>query len=142
MTNLSHLNIGDHVAIPCRDSISFRHQPIISHLIYKITGRTKTQFKVANTNNPMQIKTIRIADGALIGERTSVYVRAEPAPPEILAQHEAQKAALIRFRQAQAGLQGLIGKELHQLSLTVEQMEHLGKAWAEVKAMATTTKPT
>lgn len=135
MQDLSSLNIGDYLAVRNRNRTTMRAEPTISYLIYKIIGRTKTQFKADNINNPMQTKTIRIADGMLIGESASTYLRAEPSTPEILAQHKAEKAALIRFRKARDSLNGLLGKELHQLNLTTEQMEHLGKAWAEVQAM-------
>lgn len=135
MQDLSSLNVGDFVAAPSRQRnwINYKNQPILSHDIFRITKLTKTQIEAFCHSETVRI---RISDGMFIGDQNRRYVRAAPATPEILALHQEQRAAIRRFTAAAASLRTLMGKELHQLQLTTEQMEHLGKAWAEVQAMA------
>lgn len=134
MQDLSSLNVGDFVAAPSRQRNRI-NQLSLSHDIFRITKLTKTRIEAFCHNGTVRI---RISDGLFIGDQNRRYVRATPATPEILALHQEQRAAICRFTAAAASLRTLMGKELHQMQLTTEQMEHLGKAWAEVQAMAPT----
>lgn len=132
--SLEHLQVGDKLAI-CTGwerFSGFSRMPAetrITHEILTITRRTPTQLQTSSGC------VVRIKDGMLIGHTAGMRVHATPATQELLEAHEAQKRALERWHAARSALGGLIGKELHQLRLSIEQIEHLAKAWAEVQAM-------
>ena len=78
-------------------------------------------------------------DGRLIGGGGGMYAWAYRATQEDIDKVIADAHEAARYRAARERLGDLIGKELHQLKLTTGQLEHLAKAWEQVKAMAPAT---
>lgn len=137
MPDLSHLKIGDHVAMPPES----RRQrgdptPYVEHRLYQVTSKSPKQLRITNVHNASKVESVRQADGVVIGGRFREH--AIEATPEIIERYQAQCAARARYNEALRGLTDLLGREQHQLKLTTAQLEHLARAWAEVKAMGET----
>ena len=138
-TTLTHIQVGDLIAETNKERNWGDAPPITQHL-YRVTKRTPTQAEAVNVHHKHLTIRVRVSDGKIIG---TDYSTAVFATPEIIAQHNAQVAALNRWREARSRLQDLEGRYLHQLRLTVEQMEVLAEAWERVKSMdqeSTTTR--
>lgn len=131
MADLSNINVGDKIAIN-NTSRSF-HLPRVSKEIWTVVRKTGTQL-VCTVPHQTGEKRFRIKDGHMIGAESYLNF-AEPATPEMIAQHEAQLDNLNRYRKAAEDLNSLIGKELHQLKLSTKQMEVLAAAWKLVREM-------
>ena len=138
--NLSHLKVGDKVAkrATARDWNVMRNTPKLTHDIFTVTGRTKTQlkFKPFKHRNDRE-DAIRVSDGMLIGSAgpDSQRVYFIEATTDIIQAHEIEKAAILRHQNACRAVDSLINKSYAFLDLTTEQLEALGKAWAEIQAM-------
>jgi len=139
--NLSHLKVGDKVAKRAseRDWNVMRNTPKLTYQIFTVTGRTKTQlkFKPFKHRNDME-EAIRVSDGMLVGSAgpDSQRVYFIEATDDIIKAHEAENKAIMRHKAACDGVNGLINRSHAFLDLTTEQLEALGKAWAEIQAMA------
>lgn len=131
MTNLTHLKPGDHLATDNREYGSTPGRPRVSQTIWLIERETSTQLHAVSGGRPI---TVRKSDGKVIGQN---YASAVEATQEMREKHRAQVTMLHRYRQANALVDDLLGKELHQLKLNTEQLEALADAWIKVKAMAT-----
>lgn len=136
MPNLTHLKPGDYLATDNREYGSTPGRPRVSQTIWLIERETSTQLHAVSSGRPI---TVRKSDGKVIGQN---YASAVEATMEMREKHRAQVATLLRYRQANALVNDLLGKELHQLKLTTEQLEALADAWLKIKAMATTTPTT
>ena len=106
------------------------HWPKVTQRLYTVSRLTATQAIAVGERGELRVhlKNLRV-----VGED---YTYAAIATEALQAKHAAQVAELARFRAANALVADLIGKELHQLKLTTEQLEALAKAWVEIKAMA------
>lgn len=131
MQDITHLKPGDKIAINNRGNSFGSHIPNVSYELFTITRTTETQI-VAKNKNGNEAR-FRRKDGAQVGEN---YINAVEATPDLLEEHKAQVAELKRWRAASDATCSLIGKELHQLKLTTEQLERLAIAWAEITAMS------
>ena len=131
MPDLTHLKPGDKIAINNRGNILRSHIPNVSYELFTITRTTETQI-VAKNKNGYEAR-FRRKDGAQVGEN---YVNAVEATSDLLKENNAQVAELKRWRAARDATDSLIGKELHQLKLTTDQLERLAIAWAEIQAMS------
>lgn len=138
--NLSHLKMGDKVAkrALARSWDVMRSTPKLTHEIFEVTGRTKTQlkFKPFKHRNDLE-EAIRVSDGMLVGSAGphSRRVYFIEATADIIKAHEVEKAAILRHQNACKAVDSLINKSYAFLDLTTEQLEALGKAWAEIQAM-------
>lgn len=131
MPDLTHLKPGDKIAFSSRANSWRSHIPLVSHELFTITKTTPTQ--IAAKNEHGHEARVRRSDGALIGGR---YSGAIEATPDLIAEHEEQVSMHTRWNEAQKATDSLIGKELHQLKLTTDQLERLAIAWAEIQAMS------
>jgi hypothetical protein len=131
MSDLTHIKPGDKIAA-FSSSIGWANLPKVSHEIATVLRVTKTQAVcLFNSRKDGEFK-VRLHDGRKVGTFMTDFV---PATPEILAEHEAQKAEVRRYRAAANQLNSLIGKSLSNLELTTAQLEKLAAAWIEVQAM-------
>ena len=131
MPDLTHLKPGDKIALRSRANSLRSHIPLVSHELFTITKTTPTQ--IAAKNEHGHEARFRRKDGAQVGES---YINAVETTPDLLEEHKAQVAELKRWRAARDATDSLIGKELHQLKLTTDQLERLAIAWAEIQAMS------
>ena len=130
--DLSHLKVGDTIAIPNTERNWRSNTPPITHRLYRVTKRTPTQAEAVNVHDEHRVVRVRVSDGKQIGKN---YSRAVAATPDIIAQHNTEVAALNRWNKARARLGDLEGTQLRRHDLTIEQMEVLADAWDRVKAM-------
>jgi hypothetical protein len=130
-TDLSHLTIGQTVALRVRDGWTMPGRPRITHRLLVITKMTATMFEAQHSSRTIKV---RKKDGKVTGEDYTYVIE---ATPEIIAAYHATAALIARDQAAQRACQDLIDRPLHQLKLSTEQLEALGKAWTEIKAMAT-----
>lgn len=133
MTDLSNIKPGDKLAIISHSNRYMdRGAPHVTHVIFTVERKTQTQIVLSRGPNSSEAARVRIKDACVIGKP---YTKAVEATPEILAEHKAQVEALRHYRMTTSVLSDLMGKQLHQLNLSIQQIEHLAKAWEEVKAM-------
>lgn len=132
-TNLAHIKPGDFLATKKLNRSRMPERPDISHEIWVVERETATQLHARNISSRSVSISVRKTDGKVIGEN---YMHAFVATSEILEEHRAQSEELARYQKANAIVNDLIGKELHQLKLNTKQLEALAKAWVEIKAMA------
>lgn len=129
------IEIATIVALPARDgwgSTAGKKQPRVTHELFKVLKLTETQAITQSNRQLGGDVRFRLSDLKVVGENYRyVHIATQELIDEIARQH----AEVDRYNKARGALTGLIGKELHQLNLTTEQIEHLAKAWAEVKAM-------
>jgi len=133
--NPHNIEIGTKLAVSgsrsYRGGYPGRPQPRLT--IFTVARITATQaFATGGGIDGNESVRVRKADLRLIGDG---YWSAKIATPEMIAQAEREIAVWQRHRAAEKTLFDLIGKELHQLKLSTEQLERLAAAWAEVKAM-------
>lgn len=134
--NLSHLKVGDKIARLAleRGWDASMASPVMTHVICVITGRTKSRLKFKSHAGLEEA--IRVDDGLQIGSSGDIRrVYFIEATPEMLEQHQAERLKIQRYRAAHKQTKSLIEKSHRQLNLTTEQLEALGKAWAEIQAM-------
>lgn len=136
MTDFTHLQPGDHIAVAVSGRVWPSHTPQITHRIYRVTKRTPTQAEAVNIHGDSHSIRVRASDGKVIGED---YVRATIATPELIEQHHQQVALRDRWYATNNRLDDLT--EVNLRKLTLEQREALADAWERVKAMPTTTTP-
>jgi hypothetical protein len=128
--NLTHIKPGDKLAL--RNSSTWG-ATATTYAMLTVLRTTATQAVATYDGRPSSPELrIRLSDGRVIGKD---YTRAVEATPYLLAQHSAETSMLKRRREAVKALETLIDKPMHRLNLTVEQMERLAAAWAEIKAM-------
>lgn len=139
--NLSHLKVGDKVA-QLRSTVHHRsvpkNFPRFTYDVSSITARTKTRITIKPVPGVDDWETvIRVSDGKGVGDDESSFKGTYfiEATPEIIEKYEAEKLVILRYKHACRGVDSLIGKSHATLNLTTEQMEALGKAWAEIQAM-------
>ena len=129
--DLSHLKAGGMIAIDNKDR-NWGSAPYITRRLYRVTKRTPTQAEAVNGHHEHLTIRVLVSGGKVIGDK---WVCAIVATPEIIERHNAEVAARNRWNKARARLGDLVGTHLHQLNLSVEQMEVLADAWGRVKAM-------
>jgi hypothetical protein len=134
--DLSHLTIGQTVALRIRDSRSLPGRPRLAHRLLVITKETATTFEAQHSGRTIKV---RKKDGKVLGQDYEYIIE---ATPEIIDDYHATAALITRDQAAQHACADLIDRPLHQLKLSTEQLEALAKAWTEIKAMATTTSTT
>lgn len=122
-----NVKVGDSLAV--KSDSDWGCYPKIAHRIFGVTKRTTTQLVAKLDRAEIRVRT---SDGKILGEN---YKYAEIATPELLAQNKAEREQRERFAVAARACGDLIGKELHQLKLSVAQLERLAEAWSEIKAM-------
>lgn len=127
--DISHIKIGDTLALSERDR-SWAPSP--SHRLLSVFRVTATQVCCTDDRTGAGEWRFRKSDGRLIGED---YVYAEIATPELIASVKDQRERLARHRKAREAVNDLEGKHLHQLHLSLEQLEALAMAWTTIKAM-------
>ena len=128
--NTPTIRPGTVLALRERNPIS--HWPRISHDLYSVGRLTATQAIAVGPRGEIRV---RLKDLGVVGEP---YQRAAIATEEIQARHTAEQAELKRFRAAYQQTDDLIGRPLHQLKLSTDQLEALADAWVKIKAMTTT----
>lgn len=107
--------------------------PQVSHDLYSVGRLTATQAIAVGPRGEIRV---RLKDLGVVGEP---YQRAAIATEEMQARHTAERAELKRFRAAYQQTDDLIGRPLHQLNLSTDQLEALAEAWVKIKAMKATT---
>lgn len=125
-TNLKHLKEGDKIARKLHRHF-YSSAPFVEYEIRTIVRTTPTQL-ITDKNTRVR------HDGRMIGG--SFFHVFCQATPEIITQTQQQLNELARYQKAVASVDDLIGLPLHRLNLSAKQLEHLAKAWVEVKAMA------
>lgn len=125
--------VGDKIVTP--NSRTWGDAPQVEYAVYTVAKRTPTQLVAIPEEGAVVIKA-RLSDGRVIG---TSYTHANPATPEILQLVADQQAMRKRYYDAYRVLDELCHKPMHQLKLTIPQMEKLAQAWSEVKAMGTAT---
>lgn len=128
--DLTNIAIGDMLALA--ESSNGCWTPRVSHRLLIVNRVTATQVCCFNEQGGTGEWRFRKSDGKMIGQH---YTYAEIASPDLIASVMAQRAVSARHEKARKALDGLEGKYLHQLKLSLEQIEALAKAWAEIKAM-------
>jgi hypothetical protein len=131
MSDLTHIQPGDKLAVFAR-AIGWANMPQVDREIATVLRVTKTQAVCTFDNRKDGEFRVRLNDGRQLGMSMPDFV---PATPEILAEHEAQKAEVRRYRAAANQLDSLLTKSLSNLELTTAQLEKLAAAWIEVQAM-------
>lgn len=122
--NFTNIKEGDKVALPARHA-GFGYDTKRSYEVLTVTKLTPTQFAAGSLR-------FRKADGRMVGK---AYVYAVEATPEIVAQAAADQELARRHTNARARLNSLEGRFLHNLKLTIEQIEALADAWDRIQAM-------
>jgi len=137
MSDLTHIKPGDKIAV-FSSAIGWANLPKVSRDIATVLRVTKTQAVCTfDTRKDGEFR-VRLHDGRQLGMCMPDFVQ---ATPEILAEHEAQKAEVRRYRAAANQLNSLIGKSLSNLELTTAQLEKLASAWIDVQAMKENNDP-
>lgn len=130
MPNLTHLNIGDHIATKAKNNGLSSYRPQITRQLWKVEKKTATQM-TCRAFGGREIR-VRITDGKIIGQD---YSYAEEATPEMIDTYKAQQQEFNRYITAERQLDSLIDKPAHQLKLTTAQIEALAAAWVSIKEM-------
>ena len=130
MSEFQDVQVGD--LLYMRTNGGWHHGPKVLFKLYKVVRKTKTQLIVFGQFLHSEIR-VRIEDGRVIGGSRYSYMSV--VTPEIRAEYEEQVSAFKRYRGAEIACADLFMKDLVNLKLTVEQLEALGKAWTEIKAM-------
>jgi len=133
MSDLTHIKPGDKIAV-FSSTIGWANLPKVSRDIATVLRVTKTQAVCTFDTRKDEFR-VRLSDGRQVGTYMTNFV---PATAEILAEHEAQKAEVRRYRAAANQLGSLLTKSLSNLELTTAQLEKLAAAWIEVQAMKET----
>lgn len=129
-TDLSNVQVGDKLALRNRRSQGEWFTP--PYRILVVERITATQVGCRDERGGSGEWRFRKSDGKQFGEN---YVHAEIATNEVLAAVALHVNHYKRRTEAQNKLKDLIGKEYHQLGLSLEQIEALAKAWEEVKSI-------
>ena len=111
--------------------------PKVKNRLYIVVRKTATQLVVRASDSTLEVR-VRIKDGCVVGDRG--FTTMQVATVGILAEHKAQVAERNRYVTAAEVCRDLIDRPLHQLRLTTAQLEHLAKAWKEVKEMGGTNE--
>lgn len=134
MSNLLHIAVGEMVATRIRRTTMTSNRPQAGHHILRVVRKTATQaIAVPRFNDNGREVRFRLADGHIIG---TSFDKVERATPQLIRKCDQVQAEQARWDAAYQSLTGLFGRHCHELKLTIEQMEHLAKAWQEVLAMA------
>lgn len=142
-SDLTHINPGDKLAVKASGSSWHGHRPRITHSIFVVSRTTATQIIAEYAlGTPVSVgREIRVhkKNGAISGHN---YQHAEQATDEMVETIKDQIRTYHRYVAAEDFMKDLIGREAHQLNLTLEQVEYLARAWENVKAMAPKSTPT
>ena len=125
--DLNHVKVGDTLAIAEHN----RWQGT-SHRILTVDRITATQVCCCSAENGCGEWRFRKSDGKQIGKD---YIYAQIGTPELIAKVKAQVELSRRTSVARGMLDDLEGKYIHQLKLSLEQLEALAMAWTAIKAM-------
>lgn len=125
--DLTNVKTGDSLAIRLTSRGSD-----LSHRLLIVDRLTDTQVICRDARGQFGEVRFRKSDGKQIGEE---YRYAELGTPELIASVQHQAEQVQRRQLARDALSDLEGKHLHQLKLSIEQLEALAKAWREIKAM-------
>lgn len=133
MTTTPNIRPGAVLAVAER-SHGISHWPKVTNNLYTVSRLTATQAIAVGAHGEIRVhlKNLRV-----VGED---YTYAAIASDELQARHAAQVAEVARYSAANKLVDDLIGRHLHQLKLTTEQLETLAKAWVKIKAMAPTAE--
>lgn len=129
LIDLTHIKSGDHLAIRQKYGVSDA-----THRLLVVERTTAEQVVCRDADGEAGEWRFLKSTGKQIGEQ---YRYAEIATPELVAEVRKAQATQARLRAARLSLDDLEGKHLHQLKLSVEQVEALAKAWTDIKAMGT-----
>ena len=129
-TDLSHIKVGDKVATRFTHREYGYNPAPVAYTIWEAVRLTDTLITCSKPGG-RELR-VRRTDGKVIG---ADYAVALEATPELLDLHQTQLINRARYTSARLALSDLIGMQYHQLKLSARQLEHLAKAWAEVKAM-------
>lgn len=129
-TDLSHIKVGDKLATRFTHREYGYNPAPVAYTIWEAVRLTDTLI-ICSKPGGAGLR-VRRTDGKVIG---TDYTVALEATPELLDLHRTQLINQDRYTSARRALSDLIGMQYHELKLSVRQLEHLAKAWAEVKAM-------
>lgn len=128
--DLTHIKTGDMLALaePNRGFGDFR----VTHRLLIVDRTTNNQVVCRDEAGFSGEWRFRKSDGKQVGQD---YSHAELGTPELIARVRAQREVAKRASTARFALNDLEGKHLHQLNLTIGQLEALAMAWTAIKAM-------
>jgi len=140
MPDLTHIKVGDMVAFK-KNLANYdyvRYQPQQQYEVAQVIKVTKTQ-AVASYAKDKTLR-FRLSDGLVIGDNNFSW--ACNAMPEIIEYYEETKSRIERFSKARETLKSVVVSEFwrkkfspNKDGFTIEQVEHLAKAWREVLEM-------
>lgn len=130
MRTTPEINLGTVLAVGARESRISTGTPPLTHHLYTVSRLTETQAVAVGEVGELRVwrKNLKV-----VGQD---YSYAAIATDEMQAAHYAQVAVRIRHRASVKLIDDLLDKRLHQLDLTVTQLEALAKAWTDIKLMA------
>lgn len=129
-TSLSHIKVGDKLVTERKRQGCYNPAPL-DYVFWDVLRVTATLIVCKMPGGTAELR-VRRQDGKVITKGGTYAVQ---ATPDVVERHQRQHQNHARYSAAVRSLADLIGMQHHELKLSVRQLEHLAKAWAEVKAM-------